>query len=154
LASIDARFTTEFKEYAELANPKPLTIAATQALLEADEALVLFLDVPQFGKLPEESLIWVVTKSEPRWFRGEVGTKLLAERVRTLRAGLDSSAGAARVDAAPVRNFEAVGDPKRVRNFLPFDLAVAHELYVSLFGQIADLISGKHLFVVPSGPLT
>jgi CHAT domain-containing protein/tetratricopeptide (TPR) repeat protein len=154
LASVDARITTEFKEYAELANPKPLTIAATQALLEADEALVLFLDVPQFGKLPEESLIWVVTKSEARWFRGELGTKRLAERVRTLRAGLDSSAGAARGDAEPVRNFEAVGNPKSERNFLPFDLAVAHELYVSLFGPVADLIRGKHLLVVPSGPLT
>ena len=60
-------FNVEFPEYAELANPKPLTIAATQALLKADEALILFLDVPQFGKLPEESIAWVVTKETARW---------------------------------------------------------------------------------------
>ena len=32
LDAIDTRLAAEFKEYAELANPKPLTIAATQAL--------------------------------------------------------------------------------------------------------------------------
>ena len=33
LDAIDARLSSEFKEYAELANPKPLTIAAAQAFL-------------------------------------------------------------------------------------------------------------------------
>jgi hypothetical protein len=37
---------------------------------------------------------------------------------------------------------------------LPFDLARAHELYKGLFGQIEDLIKGKRLLIVPSGPLT
>ena len=37
---------------------------------------------------------------------------------------------------------------------LPFDLARAHELYQALFGQVEDLIKGKHLLIVPSGPLT
>jgi CHAT domain-containing protein len=37
---------------------------------------------------------------------------------------------------------------------LPFDLQKAHALYRALFGQFEDLIKGKHLLVVPSGPLT
>jgi CHAT domain-containing protein len=37
---------------------------------------------------------------------------------------------------------------------LPFDLAKAHALYKALFGQVEDLIKGKHLLIVPSGPLT
>ena len=37
---------------------------------------------------------------------------------------------------------------------LPFDLTRAHQLYQALFGQVADLIKGKHLLIVPSGPLT
>ena len=37
---------------------------------------------------------------------------------------------------------------------LPFDLARAHQLYQALFGQVEDLIKGKHLLIVPSGPLT
>lgn len=92
LAVIDAKLTAEFKEYAELANPKPLGLAATQELLKADEALVLILDVPHFGNLPEESLIWVVTKTESRWARSELGTGQLAERLRRLRSGLDNNA--------------------------------------------------------------
>jgi CHAT domain-containing protein len=36
---------------------------------------------------------------------------------------------------------------------LPFDLARAHELYHSLFGEIVDLVAAKHLLVVASGPL-
>ncbi len=37
---------------------------------------------------------------------------------------------------------------------LPFDHARAHALYKALFGEVADLIKGKHLLLVPSGPLT
>src|SRR5262249_12880769 len=44
LAAIDARLMTEFKEYAELANPKPLGLAAVQSLLRPEEALLIFLD--------------------------------------------------------------------------------------------------------------
>ena len=54
LDAIDVRLSSEFKEYAELANPKPLSIAAAQALLSGGEALILFLDVPQFGNLTGE----------------------------------------------------------------------------------------------------
>jgi CHAT domain-containing protein len=157
LAVIDAKLTAEFKEYAELANPKPLGLAATQELLKADEALVLILDVPHFGNLPEESLIWVVTKTESRWARSELGTGQLAERLRRLRSGLDNNAdpkGSAGERAAAERSLVGVGGPAGVHNFLPFDLVVAHELYVSLFGHVADLIRGKHLLIVPSGPLT
>ena len=35
---------------------------------------------------------------------------------------------------------------------LPFDLTRAHQLYQALFGQVEDLIKGKHLLIVPSGP--
>ena len=37
---------------------------------------------------------------------------------------------------------------------LPFDATRAHRLYKALFGEIGDLIAGKHLLIVPSGPLT
>jgi CHAT domain-containing protein len=37
---------------------------------------------------------------------------------------------------------------------LPFELGRAYELYKALLGPFADAIEGKHLLVVPSGPLT
>jgi tetratricopeptide (TPR) repeat protein len=88
---IDKRLGREFPEYASFANPKPLSLAATQALLRQDEVLILFLDVPQFGNLPEEGLIWAVTKTDSCWARIDFGSEALAERVFALRCGLDSS---------------------------------------------------------------
>src|SRR4029077_14815922 len=37
---------------------------------------------------------------------------------------------------------------------LPFDHVRAHKLYTALFGEVQNLINGKHLMIVPSGPLT
>ena len=37
---------------------------------------------------------------------------------------------------------------------LPFDLAVAQELHDQLLKPFDDLIKGKSLIIVPSGPLT
>ena len=37
---------------------------------------------------------------------------------------------------------------------LPFDRERSYRLYKALFGQVEDLIKGKSLLVVPSGPLT
>jgi CHAT domain-containing protein len=37
---------------------------------------------------------------------------------------------------------------------LPFSFAIAHELYQALLAPVADLIKGKRLLLVPSGPLT
>jgi len=39
-------------------------------------------------------------------------------------------------------------------NVLPFPVARAHALYKALLGEVADLIEGKHLLIVPSGALT
>ena len=155
LDAIDARLSSEFKEYAELANPKPLTIAAAQAFLNDGEALVLFLDVPQFGNLPGETLIWVVTKADARWARIELASRALAERAAALRCGLDRGAwegeGKQRCLNLLAIDVEKAPDGD---NPLPFDLARAHQLYQALFGQVEDLIKGKHLLIVPSGPLT
>ena len=36
----------------------------------------------------------------------------------------------------------------------PFDFKRAHALYTALFGEFEQLIKGKNLLLVPSGPLT
>ena len=154
LDTIDARLSMEFKEYAELASPKPLTIAAAQALISGDEAVVLFLDLAEQGSVPGETLIWVVTKGDARWARIDLATRALAERAAALRCGLDrgwwSGEGTLclKLLAIDIEKAPEVGTP------LPFDLARAHQLYQALFGQVQDLIKGKHLLIVPSaGPL-
>lgn len=149
---IDNRLASAFPEYAALARPNALSVEEVQSQLRSDEALVLFLDTPEWTPIEEETFVWVVTKTKVRWVRSKLGPLELTREVTALRCGLDSSSWqmdggakcggllkvAARVGSSP----------------LPFDVGRAHALYQSLFAQVADLISGKHLLVVPSGALT
>ena len=150
----------EFPEYAELSNPKALTIAAVQPMLRPDEALVVFLDVPAFGKLPEETLAWAVTKTEARWISIPLGTAALADKVATLRCGLDregqwswtgrTGRWLAKGERCRALKPEGLGAGES----LPFDLGLAHDLYRALLAPFDDLTKGKSLIVAPSGPLT
>jgi CHAT domain-containing protein/tetratricopeptide (TPR) repeat protein len=165
LAAIDQRITEidrslakDFPEYAVLASPKPLDTAEVQALLREDEALVVIIDTEALQPTPEESFIWVITKANARWVRIARGTKALSARVRALRCGLDHTLwygdGAAKcaalLKASPVEE-EVNGHKVQV---LPFDLVRAHGLFKVLLGPVEEMIQGKHLLIVPSGPLT
>ena len=155
IAEIDRTLAERFPDYAVLSGPAPLSIGEVQALLSADEALLLFLDTSERKPTPEETFIWIVTRTDTRWVRVHLGTQALAGRVGALRCGLDRSAWDGDGQSRCGRLLR-VG-PEKMPNGgapLPFSLTVAHELYQALFGQIEDLVKGKHLFVVPSGPLT
>ena len=101
----------------------------------------------------------MVTKTDSRWTRSDLGTKALTQRVAALRCGLDvtlwlpgkSNIRCLELVKALPREETANGRKELV---LPFDLVKAHELYASLFGPVQDLIKDKHLLIVPSGPLT
>ena len=159
IGEIDRRLVADFPDYAALANPQPLGVEEVQAELRADEALVLFLDTPEREPTPEETFIWVVTKTDMRWVRSELGTSSLRREVGALRCGLDGTlwrGGEAQdrcVDLVkahpPQENIDG-----QIVNVLPFDLERAHTLYKALLGPIEDMIKDKHLLVVPSGPLT
>ena len=161
LSEIDARITiidkdlaAKFPSYAALANPLPLSIEAVQSQLGPNEAVVLFLDTREMKPAPEETFVWVVTRTDMRWVRAELGTPALSREVGALRCGLDYTewwTGSRCPDLLHLtytRADQGLGKP------LPFDVARAHKLYEQLFGQIEVLIKGKHLLIVPSGPLT
>ena len=108
----------------------------------------------------------MVTKTDMRWVRIELGTKALTERVAALRCGLDhtlwdsglTSESAKRCKAAlgavPGVETVKIADKDQNVQVLPFDVVRAHDLYKALLGPVEDLIKGKHLLIVPSGPLT
>jgi CHAT domain-containing protein/tetratricopeptide (TPR) repeat protein len=152
LAAIDKRLAAEFPDYASLGSPAPLAIEETQALLGTDEALILFLDTEALKPVPEETFVWVVTKTEQRWVRSALGTKALQREVQALRCGLDAAARTQPV-CAEVAN-QNQRQPGPGAGSLPFDLARAHALYKALLGPVEDLIKGKNLLIVPSGALT
>jgi CHAT domain-containing protein/tetratricopeptide (TPR) repeat protein len=166
IAIIDKELAENFPDYAALASPAPLPVEAVQAQLGADEALVLFLDTPEqkpmVKEIPEETFIWVVTKTAARRVRSELGTPALTREIAVLRCGLDYQG--AWFDDKDTWNGSRCNDLLKAtytqadhdvfRKPLPFDLARAHELYKALFGQIKDLIKDERLLIVPSGPLT
>ena len=146
IGATDALLGTRFPEYASLANPEPLSIAETQALLKADEALFLVV----FGD--EQGFAWAVTREGVQWQSIPIGTNALAEKVQTLRCGLDASnwSDPARRERCKQLTGRTVSDSDP----LPFDLAKAHDLYATLLGPFESLLRGKRLLIVPSGPLT
>jgi CHAT domain-containing protein/tetratricopeptide (TPR) repeat protein len=156
IAAIDKTLAADFPDYAALVTPTPISVEAVQGYLGAGEALVLFLDTSELKPAPEETFIWVVTKTDVRWVRSELGTAALAREVAALRCGLDYE-GSWSVKAS--RCSSLLNDAYSPQDHqggtpLPFDLGRAHALYTGLFGQIEDLITDKRLLIVPTGSLT
>lgn len=130
-----------FPEFISLSEPKPLTIAATRALLGPDEALVAMLSGSS------HTFVWVVTREHAEWAEVEAGTAALEADVAALRRGLDPSAEATAETAT-----QGSGPTTIVGGF---DLARAHALYQKILGRFGPLLADKrHLLLVPTGPLT
>ncbi len=153
IGELDERLVRDFPDYAVFANPRPASIEEVQLNLRPGEALVFMLDTPEGKPLPEETFIWVITKTNVRWVRSELGTASLTSEVQTLRCGLDAAAWQDRPCGALMGKTYTDAD-RDAGKPLPFDHALAHKLYKALFGQVEDLIKGKSLLIVPSGPLT
>jgi CHAT domain-containing protein/tetratricopeptide (TPR) repeat protein len=159
IAEINKILAKDFPEFSALASPAPLEIYEVQALLHQHEALVFLLDTAAESPTHEQTFVWIVTKTDSRWVRSELGTKALTDLVAALRCGLDVTLWLGGRSDRRCRDLLRVSAREEVINgrkvpVLPFDLAKAHELYAALFGPVQDLIKDKHLLVVPSGPLT
>ncbi len=152
LAAMGKRLEAEFPDYAALTSPAPSTIADVQAQLSDGEALVLFLDTPDSKLMPEETFVWTVTKTDVRWVRTGLGTAALGREVQALRCGLDADAWTG-AHCAELTDRAYTEADRRNGKPLPFDHQRAHSLYKALFGEVEDLIKGKHLLLVAPGPL-
>jgi CHAT domain-containing protein/Tfp pilus assembly protein PilF len=125
LAATTARLRTDFPDYSDLSNPKPLTVENIQKLVGPDEAFVFL----QTGD--KESYIFALTRDGFVWRTTTGGKEDLSNKVTALRRGLT------------------------LDKMEEFELGVAHELYMLLLAPVEPLIKDKaHLLVVPSGPLT
>lgn len=152
IAEIDATLADKFAQYATLSKPQPATIAETQALLQPGEAVVQFLDVQAIGDIPETTFAWLITQTEARWTRLDIGTRAISRAVATLR-GLDVTAW----DESSGRNLcrdVLKLTPPAPQAPLPFDVTAASDLYQALFAPFATALQNKHLLVIPSGSLT
>ncbi|TMQ19427.1 MAG: CHAT domain-containing protein, partial [Candidatus Rokuibacteriota bacterium] len=121
---------TEFPAYAELVNPKPVTLAQARAMLQPGEALIATLVTR------DRTFVWAVPHAGPVAFAAPpIGAEEIETTIATLRKALEP--GAATLGDIP-----------------DFDLALAHRLYSSLLEPVR---SGWHdarvVFVVANGAL-
>ena len=152
--SLDGRLAKEFPQYASLASPQPLSIAATQSILAPQEVLIYV------ASLPKQSLVWVIGKDIARVVLVPTGKEELAREVAALRCGLDHALW--KGDDREDRCVEMLNNKHRYQlnidgqfvDILPFDMERAHALYKALLAPIEEFIKDKQLFVVASGPLT
>jgi CHAT domain-containing protein len=127
LDALDARIAKDFPAYAELSNPKPLELAAAQALLAPDEAMLVYL-IDR-----DATWLWAVRHGRAAFYRLDIGADALSAEVTALRSRLD---------------------PDRNPELAPFDAQRANALYQKIVLPAAPLLEGAHaVLVIPDGAL-
>jgi CHAT domain-containing protein/tetratricopeptide (TPR) repeat protein len=130
LAVIDKKILTDFPDYGELARPRPASLDATQSLLRPKEGLLTFMLAQDGG------VAFLVIRDQVFSHRITVGRAEIAERVQSLRWGLDPS------------------EITSMESLFEFDAREAHDLFKTLLGPLsAPVMKLSHLIVVPDGPL-
>ena len=130
IVEADARLAKEFPEYNALTNPKPLSLADTQALLASDETLISYL----IGE--KTSYVFAVSRDGLSWKELEIGADELNKTVSSIRMGL---------------NFDDIQRKKAS----PVKLEALYELYLKILQPVDEFIRPKaKLIVVLDGALT
>ena len=150
LERVDTQLAGTFPEYAGLASPKPLASADIQALLNADEALVLFLDIRRLGQLCRRNSCLGHHQEDRTWHSIPLGTRALADSVMALRCGLDHR-WSDQESAEKCRAAFGVGRQRTGQRAPPLRPGSRRRLYTALFGPVRDLIKDKQLLIVPRG---
>ena len=109
-------FAREFPDYAALSRPEPLTVKDIQALLAADEALIV---IDLGAKSGAKSYVWAITRSAADWKELAVAAPEISKAVAALRAGLDFD------------------------NVKPFDAQASFALYQKVLAPVAAMLRGK-----------
>jgi len=127
LKQLDADLAVKFPAYAELTNPKPLTIAETQTLLGPDQALIVF------GVGINESYVAVVRKNGYALYIVPVGGNGVSDAVKKLRSSFH---------------------PTAEGNVPPFEASMAYEIYRQALAPAEPALKGvTQLYVVTDGAM-
>ena len=124
------RIEARFPDYAALLNPRPVGIAAVQALLKPGEAVLSLYT----GS--ERSVVWAIpAQGQPVMATVALPRAELEQKVASLRAALDPAA-------------EVAGDLPR------YPFALSHELYAALLAPVAaGWQDARELIVIAHGRL-
>lgn len=142
--ALDRRLTEAFPAHASLARPTPLSLADAQRALAPEDALLVVAPT-RLG-----AMVFAVTREDATFVRSRLSGADIEAAVRRLRCGLDVTLWNAEPTLSECLK---LAKPRRVGE-LPFDLDAAHALYKGLLGDVADVIAGKRLRIVATGPLS
>ena len=146
IAAADKQLAARFPAYAELAQPRPLSVAQAQELLTDDEALVMIFSAET------ESYVWALSRSRAAWARVGKSRKEFAANVKRLREGLDP--GAPGILRGALRSFgDTVVESGETLQRPGFDRALAHGLWADLLAPLQEVTSSAtRLFIVAEAP--
>ena len=132
LIGAEEQLWRDYPRFMELANPRPVTVEdLQQKLLRPGEVLLSYV------LLPQETLIFAVTREQFRMTVTQVRRAALAERVHVVRRAIEKVAGGESV------LFLREVEPE-----------VLHSLYRDLLAPVASIIAGREkVLVVADGPL-
>ena len=131
LAAVNARLHAEFPRYDEIANPRPLSVADVQDLLQDGEALVAWTVATN------QSFVFAISRDRARLARLDLRAEDLHKAVLGLRSALNPTNKSIDLNALP-----------------RFNLGKAHELYVKLLAPVAPVLAqAKHVFLIPDRAL-
>ena len=132
LIGVEEQLWREYPRFMELANPRPVTVEdLQQKLLKPGEALLSYV------LLPQETVIFAVTRDQFRMVVTSVKRAAIAERVHTVR-----------------RAIEKVAVGESVLFLRDVDPAVLNSLYRDLLAPVAGVLAGRDkLLIVADGPL-
>ena len=127
LQALDVRIARDFPGYAELVNPKPIELAATQALLGPGEVMLVYL----VGT--DETWLWALRRDRAEMHRIDIGARMLTAEVAALRQRLD---------------------PELNPSFKPYEVGRAYALYRKILAPAEPLLkTANQVLVVPDGAL-
>jgi CHAT domain-containing protein/Tfp pilus assembly protein PilF len=132
LAAAEDQLWRQYPRFMELTNPRPVSVEDLQKrLLKADEALISYV------LLPQETVIFAVTREQFRMAVAPVRRASIAERVHNIR-----------------RAIEKVALGESVLFLRDIDPDTLHSLYRDLYEPVASTVAGRQkLLVVADGPL-
>ncbi|MFZ0854874.1 MAG: tetratricopeptide repeat protein [Hyphomicrobiaceae bacterium] len=142
---------SDIPQFSPISHSEPLSVGQVQANLRSDEALILYLTMPERSAL----LVFVVTKTDVRWQRSDLAAEALNESTAALFCGLErmlwNTQSAHKCRELLQLPAQLDGQAPEI---LPFHLARAHDLYMALLAPFRDIVRNKSLLIVASRSLS
>lgn len=140
MKAIDARLRTEAPDYFAFVRPSALSLKQTQAMLAADEAVLMVVPT-EFG-----THVMAVSDDGIKWARSDWKVGQINAAVKRLLWDVGAN-----VDVSNVEN--AIWSDEGEGAY-PYDRGTAFALYKEIVAPVADALEGKrHLYIATTGSL-